>query len=34
MRHKCRMAAIETGECEDQKKSDRTIETHARKLRA
>ena len=34
MRHKCRMAAIETGECEDQKKSDWTIETHARKLRA
>ena len=35
MRHKCRMAAIETvGESEDQKDSDWTIETHARKFRA
>ena len=33
MRHKCRMAAIETeANVEDQKEFDWTIETHARKL--
>ena len=33
MRHKCRMAAIETeAKCENQKEFDCTIETHARKL--
>ena len=32
MRHKCRMAAIETEECEDQKEFDWTIETHTRKF--
>ena len=34
MRHKCRMAAIDRGECEDQKKFDWTIVTYARRLRA